>query len=558
GIALYMQLGDWYAGRIQRPDLAVNCYQKVLTADPAHQRALEGMTGVYRRAQQWPELCHVLLLRVERAPTPERARDLRAEAAQILDTRLGDVARARALYEENLEGDPGHGKTVEALELIYQRNEDYAGYVRILQRQADAVTGAPRVDTLCKLGEIYEDHLDDLPEAEKSFIAALELDPGSVTALRGLDRILNRTGRYRDLLENLERQVQIAVTPRQKINLFDRMAGIYDEEFLDHEQAASCLEKILELDGGHEGALSSLMRHYRALDRWDDVIDLYDRSLRVASDDARRIDLLLAQGRVLLDFGSPERARLAYENVLQLDPENGPALESLATVRAATGDAMAALSAVDALAEKATDPAAKAEQWVRAAKILEQHGDRDGAIERYKHALDAKPDHPEAARLLRDAYLARGDAQSAVDLLTQMAEREEGAVTQARLYADIADIKLRKLGDRDGARASALRSLDHDATNVGSLLLLGDTAFEADSFREAASRYESLASRADVLEADDAKRVLTRYVDALSKTGSTEKAKNSVATLLKLAPDEVGALRRAARVYLDAKDFEKA
>lgn len=557
-MSLFMRLGNWYTDKIQRPDLAVRCFQSVLNADPAHQGALEGMTLVYRRAQQWNELVAVLLTRVQRAPTPEKARDLRTEAAEILDTRLDDLGRARDLYEENLKEDPGHQKTVDALASIYTRNEDPRGLVKILEKQSEALTGRLKADAMCRIGEIYEDQLNDLPEAERRYMAAMEADPGNMSAIRGLDRVFNRTGRYQDLLENLERQVTLAATPRQKINLYNRIAGIYDEEFLDHEKAASVLEQILELDAGHEGAMTELMRHYRALDRWDDVIELYDKSLRVCTENERRVQLLLAQGRVLLDFGSPERARLAYENVLQIEPDNASALEALAQVRAATGDAMAALSAVESLAEKATEPAQKAERWIRAAKILEEHGDKDGAIVRYKKALDAQPDNAEAGTALRGAYLARGDAQSAVDLIAREIEGTEGELARARLYTELAGLKQSRLNDTDGARQAAKKSLDLDPTNVGALLLLGDIAFEEEAYNEAVTRYASLANRAEILEKDDAKRMLMRYIDALARSGSTEKAESSVKTLLELAPDDPAAIRRVARVRLDAGDGKGA
>ncbi len=553
-MTLFMRLGTWYSEKISRPDLAVPCFETVLRMDPAHQDALEGMTTLYRRAQQWHELVAVLLTRAERAPTPERARDLRAEAAEILDTRLNDLGRARDLYEVTLKEDPGHQKTVDALASIYKRADDQAGYVKILERQADALTGTMRAETLCKIGEIYEDALNDMAEAERRYHAALEIDPGSMSAVRGLDRVYNRTGRYQELLDNLEKQVQLAATPRQKINLFERIAGIYDEEFLDHEKAAAALERVIELDSSHEGALMSLMRHCRALDRWDDVIELYDKALRVCEDDKRRVELLLAQGRVLLDFGSPERARLSYENVLQVDPGNAAALESLAHVRAATGDAMAALSAVESLAEKAVEPEQKAEQWIRAAKILVDHGDKDGAIVRYKRALDAHPDNAEAAQALRQAFLDRGDAHSAVDLVQQAIEREAGDLAKARLYTELAELRRGKLNDVDGAREAATRALDLDPTNVGALFVLGDTAFEAENFNESATQFSKLATRADALPKADAVRMLMRYIDALARTGSTEQAKTSVHALLELAPDDPEALQRAARVRLDCGD----
>lgn len=554
-IALFMALGNWYVDKIQRPDLALPCFESVLQIEPAHDGALQGGTDVYRRAQQWSELVAVILSRSELAATPERARDLRAEAATILETRLSDAAAARELYEQTLAEDPGHTKTVEALARIYRRDDDHTGYVKILEQQAEALTGTAKAEAICKIGEIFEDELNDLSEAQRRFEAALEIDAGNLDALRGLDRVLNRSGRYDELLQNLEKQVTLAATPRQRITIYMRIAGIQEEEFLNHNAAAEALESVLAIDANHEDATSSLLRHYRSLDRWDDVIDVYDRALRVTDDTERRVQLLLAQGRVLLDqILSPERARIAYEHVLQLEPDNARALESLAHVRAATGDALAALAAVESLAEKATTPESKAEQWMRAAKILTDHGDRDGAIVRLKQALDAQPENTGASRLLRDAYLARGDAGSAAELLKEELERTEGKLAKARMYQELATLKRERLNDLEGAKHDATKAIDLDPTNALALLLLGDIAFEGEFFVEASAYLGQLSTRIDALPEDDRKRMLMRYIDSLARSGSTEKAQDNVQVLLELAPDDPEALIRAARVRLDADD----
>ncbi len=348
--------------RSRAPTSGVPCFQAVLSVDPAHPGALEGLANVYRRAQQWQELGQVLVTRADRAPTPAAARDLRAEAADLLETRLNESAHARDLYETIFAEDPGHQKATDALARIYARLDDWAGLAKILERRAEALRGEAKVEAMCKLAELYEDQLNNLPEATRRYEAALAEDPRSLTALKGLDRIYNRTGNYKELLQNLEKQLELSATPRQKIKLYERIAGIQDEEFLNHEKAAEALEQILAIDGAHEGALSALVRHYRALDRWEDAVQLYEKNLRIVADDKRKVDLYLAMGRVLVDqVGSPERARKAYEKVLEIDPNHAGALESLAHVRAATGDAMAALSAIESLAEKSPTPEGKAD-----------------------------------------------------------------------------------------------------------------------------------------------------------------------------------------------------
>src|SRR5262249_16981333 len=162
------------------------------------------------RAQRWQELGQVLVTRADRAPTPGQARDIRAEAADILETKLNESAHARDLYETIFAEDPGHQKATDALGRLYTPLEHWAGLAKIPERRAEALRGEAKVEAICKLAELYEDQLDNLPDATRRFEAALALDPQSLTALKGLDRIHNRTGNYKELLVNLEKQIELS------------------------------------------------------------------------------------------------------------------------------------------------------------------------------------------------------------------------------------------------------------------------------------------------------------------------------------------------------------
>jgi len=288
-------------------------------------------------------------------------------------------------------------------------------------------------------------------------------------------------------------------------------------------------------------------------------VHLYEKSLGLVTDTTQQVELLLASGRVLVDqVGSPERARQVYEKVLELDPQHQGALESLASVRAATGDAMAALSAVESLAAKATSPEGKADLWIRAAKLLEDKGDRDGAIERYKAALDAQSDNPIAATALRTAYLARGDATSAVELIAREIESAQGNLAKARLWGEMAQLLHERLKEDERAAEAATKAVDLDPTNMIGLMITGDLAFDAERFIEASKAYESLANRVDALPEETGVPLLVRYVDALSRSGSTEKALGAAKKLIELAPDNLDAVERAARVQLDSGNGDAA
>jgi tetratricopeptide (TPR) repeat protein len=256
--------------------------------------------------------------------------------------------------------------------------------------------------------------------------------------------------------------------------------------------------------------------------------------------------------------GSPARAVEVYEKVTAIDANNAVALDALARLRAGSGDASLALAAIETLASQATTPEAKSEQWMRAAKLLEKAGDIDAAIERYKAALDANPKNAGAADALRSAYASRGDAAAAVELIARQVSVAEGGLAKARLYGEMARLCKYKLDDDDRAEKAATQANHADPTNLDALMVLGDLAFETNRFLEATAHYELPANRADKLAPEDATRVLLRFVDALYKTGSTEKALAPMDTLLKIAPDNADALSRVARVTFDHGDPKRA
>jgi tetratricopeptide (TPR) repeat protein len=593
-LALLGRAAKWFEQKLGRADRALAAYQTILQGEPQNEAAAEGMTSIYRRAQQWPELATLLNARADVATSAPKARDFRAEAAEILEQRLNDVQRAREIFTTIVADDPGHARATDGLARIAERMSDFHTLVQILERRADARRGIEKAEAMVRVAEVYEDHLNDLPEATRRFEAALAIDPTNQNALKGLDRIFNRTGKYRELLEVLHRQIAVAATPRQKINLYERVAALHSDEFLDHTAAIQALELILEIDQNHDGALGALAKHFRALERWEAAAEVYDRHATATADPNKKIEILLQRARVLAEqIGSPDRATKTYEQILVLQPQHAGALEALALLRESSGDAHAALSAIEQLAAKAQTPEARAEQWMRAGRLLEQKGDRDSAIQRYKLALDANPRDVNAAAALRKAFATRGDWLGVVGLVERELYGAPTPLAQARLHAELAKVFHAQLVDPKKAEAAAKKALELDPSNADATMVLGDLAFEAGTFGAAAQLYEGLTTRTGALAKDDALRVLVRFLEAFGKaqppkappppTSSADMAPPSsqwligppstrgpasvppppvtnprvqaaVDALMALAPQDVGAYARAAEALFEFGD----
>src|SRR4029079_5599556 len=109
------------------------------------------------------------------------------------------------------------------------------------------------------------------------------------------------------------------------------------------------------------------------------------------------------------------------------------------------------------------------------------------------------PNDKGAASALRAAYAARGDVAAAITMIEREVAITDGPLQKARLYAEMAKIARDKLKDDTAAAKNAHLSLDHDATNIIAMMILGDIAFENNKFREAAQRFEAVVQRSDGL-----------------------------------------------------------
>jgi tetratricopeptide (TPR) repeat protein len=558
-VPLYLRAGRWYAEKTLRPEYALACYNQVIALSPGNDAALEGAANIYRKAQQWAELTGTLLKRGDAAGATAKGRDARAEAADLLESKLNDANRAREFAERVLAEDPAHGRANEVIERIYLRTEDWKGLAALLLRKADALTGDKRADALCEIAEVYEDRLSNTDKAAEYFEQAREADPRNVASLKGLERLYARTDNHEKLLKTLEAQASLAPTSRQKVELFNRIGALLEEEFVDHLRAVAAFEEAVRLDPANDPALRGLGRLYRVLGRWDELASLLERHATIVDDPAKRADILLAAGRVLLDpIGAVDRSQKCFERVLEADPTNGQALESLARIAALKGDARAATEAYDKLAQSAKTPAEKLEVLLKLAKVLEDKGDRDAAIERYKQCLDADPDSAAATSRLRELYAARGDAAGAIELLQREIEAAEGSNQRASLWAQVARIYRDRVKDKVKAREAAEKAQLLDATHDEAAAILGELAFEEERWADAVKLLASRAGRAKELVRDEGLPLALKYGQALARSGDGAAALTAFRTAREIAPEDRDVLLAVGHAAWEASAWTEA
>ncbi len=507
-VQLLGQLGRWYLQRLKRPDLALSCYQTLLPLDPGNEPALDAVSGIYRRAQQWPELVVALARQAEAAPTAAAARELRFAMAEVQLQQLSDAVTARSILEGILEQDPAHTLSNELLGKLLREAGDHKGYAALLERWANAADRSTRLTLLCRAAGVHEAHLGSAADALKLYRTVAAEEPSHLGALRGLDRLHGVLGQFDELLANLQEQLRVSATPRQKLELYARIAALYEEEFLSPSEAIAALEAMLELDPRHDAAHRGLARAYERLERWPELSDALARHAQILSDPKRKRNLLTARAQLLEERLHDVSAAIeCYEQVLVLVPQDTTALSALVKLRQEEGDATAALKALDQLVTLADEPAKRVDGLRQSAELLSARGELAEAAKRWEQALELQPTLSEGTEKLGELYRKLGRGGDAAKLLQRAAQATTGLEAQAALLARAATILSGETAKGGEAKTLACEALELDADNLEALQVLLRAHIDEKSQSEVAAAALRLLPHAAKLDVDTAREL---------------------------------------------------
>lgn len=135
-----------------------------------------------------------------------------------------------------------------------------------------------------------------------------------------------------DEVAALYREVLAQELPMElALSLGERAANYIEEWFGDDPTATQdVLLRVLEIDPDAEWAFQRLTVVFSTMERWDQMLALYDRALENTGDDARRIQLLEEAAQVAKDVANqPDKAIGYLQKLVPLKPGDGQLESSL-------------------------------------------------------------------------------------------------------------------------------------------------------------------------------------------------------------------------------------
>ena len=505
----------------------------LVPADPLDVDARTRLLEVGRRLGRHERVAAVLEQSAERADTPGLKGEILMKVAGIYAGVVGDRDRAEAVYRRVLELDPNEVDLVlpaaRALEQIYTETGRYEQLVRALREQVRLEQDPEvRKRLLGRLGSICQSELGDLDGAIAAFKTRVEEDPVDTEALAALDELYQKTERFPQLVETLEKRRDLAEAPALRRELLMRLARILAEKLDRLPPAIDAWRTIVEEHGPDVEVLEALEALYARAERWDELGDTYEQHLDVVSTDQERLELLAKLGELRRERQNDTAGALeVFRRALGIDSRHATSRDALLRMLASDdllarreaaevlrpifeidGDHQQLLRVLEIEADLLDDPLSRLDVLAKAIGVAEQSQDPERAFGYAKRALREAAGHTDLEPWLEHVdrlAAATGKYGEQVELLQAVAPEIFDGDVQLAVLLKIADLGRHRLADRDLAREHYQKALEvrsDDRRALGALESLYDEAGDA------ASLLGILDRQVDVAESDSEKKQL--------------------------------------------------
>ncbi len=207
---------------------------------------VEGPRAHPPRHQKFDLLAQDLRRQVELVHDVEEKKSLLVRLADLLEDTLEDRDGAIAAHRQRLDHDPADVDAMKALERLYERAEQWQRLIGVLSSH-DNVTDdeAEQKRIALRIGEIYDDKLEDADNAIVAYNDALARFGADRDVLAALARLYEQTERWDDLLEVVGRELEQTEDPVERAGLRFRAAELMRQRTGEVERAIEAYAEVM-------------------------------------------------------------------------------------------------------------------------------------------------------------------------------------------------------------------------------------------------------------------------------------------------------------------------
>ncbi|HLL21015.1 MAG TPA: tetratricopeptide repeat protein, partial [Kofleriaceae bacterium] len=531
---------------------------QALALVPEHPTALAVLAGIASPEEDPLSFATAKLREAETARDDDAQIAALMAAGDVLHTRVGDIAGARAAYERVLAMRPYHADATWALAGLVEKGGDPESAARVLEKRLEdaSLTPPEKARIMTQLAALSRAAGVE-PAAERRLLEALGCVPDHLPAIVALADFYADAGRWDDLEAFLREVLDGALlqgAPAALIADLHRRLATAHEKLGRDEDAYQTLVAADRLHRGHLLIKLALGENRFKARRWREAA--LHLSPLAAHEDASRYPSEVAQGlfhAALAEIRSlrPTQAPPLYARALELKPNYAPALQALAEIAMEHGEHK---KAADLLTRQATTTEDAAERL----RLFEALGDMSlQMLDDEERARTCYVAAVAAAQPLEAKHLplleknlqlqsAARDFAGAARTNELMAAFGSTPAERAHRYVHAARDFL-QVGDQVRARAAAVRAAEADPYDVDAVDLASGLALDLGDLDSASAMLTRLLTAKDdrFTPHQSARRALLsfRLGAARAQRGDVRQAVPMFERAIALAPDGEGAMQ---------------
>jgi tetratricopeptide (TPR) repeat protein len=547
---LLQEMARLAAERLGRGNDATRLYREILESDPGNSDALGALERQAERGKDWTTLADALERRVGRTDDTAAKIAVLQKLGAVYADHLTDHEAAARTFVRVLELSPGHpralrvlregylnAKRYDALEELYQSQNDWEGLADVLSNAADRAPDAEtKVELSYRAARIYGEKLSQPERAFRSYERILAADPRDLRAARALIPIYEAEEKWARLPALYELCLAAAEDDDTKIDLLNRLIKLTSTRLVDRAKALSHARAAYVLAPERPEALSKLEEASRAARDWT----LFVEAVR-------------ARLETLRSASPPEAPQAAGE---QMEPtEDKKAKRRGGRRRRSKKDKETTQLEISTEARPAADPQEASDSALRdlelkLARVYDEHLTKTSeSIALLRGILERDPLDEEAGSLLETLLRREGkrdELRELFDLRVANAASDEAKIA---LLGDWATLERTEFESNDRAADLYRRVLDVDPAHLGAIRELPFLLLSMDRPAAAAEAIER--HKEHVTGPDRAKLEAELSELYLNSLGRPEDALEAAARTLEFSPGDeraVAILRRLTDV----------
>ena len=500
------------AAEVQRDRLmdgleAARYYERVLGLQPDNEKGLRALVDINDQLQRPGEMVLYLERLSDVVMDYGERSSLLARAARAFEEQLDDTTEAVRCWEAVLDIDDRDAQALAQLRRLHESRGDWDALVGVLERIAEA---EPQREIELKLltAHIYEDEakLGQVDQAIGAYEEVLDINPTNASALDALEAIYGDREQWDKLVTVFERSVDAAPSDDERIEVC-RKIGMLQSAIGNVDDSIDAYQRILYLSPADGGALEELEQIFIRNERYEDLIEVYEKRRNAAETEDERIASIVAMAKLYKDqLDDVDNAINAYERAVQEQPGHLPSLEALESLYRAEGLWEQVVDTIERKLALETDERVRLVLLCQQGEIYATElQDPYNATQYYERALAEQPQHEPAVDALIAIYTSEGRYTLVADNLQLKLAGAKSEHEKAAVHVELARILRDELGDADQALQHLEKAVAADPESISSLWPLAEHYMATRNWTKAMPLLDVLADKLD--HTDDLSRL---------------------------------------------------